>query len=69
MYHTTLRCIRLSIVAMENQQVLYSMSVCVSEFLPYLYGLQIAHFLCCIIVSCVAFLAAPYFATLKEKIY
>jgi accessory gene regulator protein AgrB len=81
MYHVTLRHIHINIVAMEKQQVLYSMSVCVCvcvcvcvrararvrAFLPYLSGLHIAHFLCCVIVSCVAFLATPYFATLTRK--
>jgi hypothetical protein len=67
MYHATLRCIHVKIVAMEKQEVLHSMSVCVSALLVFLSGVQITCFLCCILVSCVAFLAPPYFAAFTRK--
>jgi len=33
LYNVTLRCVRVTIVAVENQEVLNIMSVCVSVFL------------------------------------
>jgi hypothetical protein len=61
----TLRCVRVTFVAMEKQEVV-NMSLCLCSCLK-LSGMQIVSFLCVVILSSMVCLALPYSSTLSHK--
>ena len=66
MYNVILRCVRVTIIAVEKQQVL-QYYVCVSVFSPHIHGMQIASFLRCIILPSVVCVYLLYLPTLHHK--